>query len=468
MPDRPVPCHPITVVGLGPGDPRHLTAAARAALDAAETIWVRTLHHPGCDVFPAGAPIHSCDDVYETAGSFDAVYQGIAARLVEAAHHGPVVYAVPGDPATGESSVVYLCRAAAESGIALEVLPGVSFVGPTLSALGWDALDGLQLADATALALRHYPDLDPDRPALVAQVYSRLVASDLKLVLLASYPPDHPVTLVSAAGTDGQRVATVPLHRLDHLDAFDDLTTVAVPALPRAGSVLTLAEVVARLRAPDGCPWDREQTHESLRPFLLEEAYEVLAALDAGDEAALPDELGDLLLQIVLHAQLGSEEGAFSLPDVVRHITEKIVRRHPHVFGEQHADTPAAVRSLWEEVKAVERVERGVPDDPFAGIPPTLPALARAQAVQRKTASAGRGSPRAHRQADAVAEGALSDVFLAAPPPDPASRADLIARALWAVVAAAEAWGVDAEATLREATRMKLAAISDPPVPDSR
>lgn len=433
--------HPITVVGLGPGDARHLTQAVQEVLAGAREVWLRTTRHPAAAALPGGLQIHSCDDIYDREDSFEAVYRAIAARLIEAAQTRPVVYAVPGDPAVGETSVAYLRRAAREAGAAFTVLPGVSFIGPTLAALGWDALDGLQLADATALAARHHPDLDPDRPALVAQVFSRLVATDLKLTLLNQYPAEHPLTLVAGAGTDCLRLATLPLLSLDRRDDCDDLTTIAIPPLAYPGSLLRLADVVARLRAPDGCPWDRAQTHETLRPYLLEETYEALAALDAADMPALAEELGDLLLQIVLHAQLAVEGGEFSLPDVVRAITEKVVRRHPHVFADAHVETAEEVRVSWDALKRRERAGRGEAD-PFAGIPPDLPALARAQLLQRK--AEGHEVPAS--QGPRVALGALDD-----DPGSAAARAERIGAALWAIAAVARVWDIDAETALREA-----------------
>jgi tetrapyrrole methylase family protein / MazG family protein len=460
------PRHPITVLGLGPGDPRHLTEAARAVLAAAPAVWVRTLRHPACAALAATREVRSFDALYEGAASFGDVYRGIADALLAAALDGPVTYAVPGDPSMGEASVGLLRSMAPAAGSSLTVLPGVSFVEPTLAALGWDAFDGLQIADATALAARHYPDLDPDRPALVAQLYSRLLASDVKLLLLEAYPPEHPVILVAGAGDEDARSRTMPLAELDHGDYFDDVSTLAVPPRARPGSVLTLAEVVSRLRAPDGCPWDREQTHESLRPYLLEETYEVLEALDAGDDDALAEELGDLLLQIVLHAQLAAEDGAFALADIVRHIAEKIVRRHPHVFGSGRADTPDAVRGLWEQLKAGERADRGVPDDPFAGVPPALPALARARAVQGKAVSSGRVPSAAALRADAAVAASLARLGGASAPgdgPAPPDAADRVGRALWAVVAVADSWGVDAETALRETVLERQRQLQTPP-----
>ena len=455
----------ITIVGLGPGDPRHLTVAARDALAAAPVVHVRTTSFPGVAAIPASASRVGCDDLYAAHDTFADVYAAIAARVVDAAARGPVVYAVPGDPAMGETTVGLVRARAAARGIDVTLLPGVSFVGPTLAALGWDALDGLQIADATDIAARHHPPIDPDRAALVAQVYSRLVASDVKLVLQNQYPDDHPIHIVAGAASEAARVTTTTLAALDHAEAFDDVTTLGVPPLARPGSVQSLAEVVAHLRAPDGCPWDREQTHQSLRPYLLEEAHEAVAAIDADDPEALAEELGDVLLQVVLHSQLAVEAGDFGLADVVRHITEKLVRRHPHVFGDVQADTPAEVLKNWDALKAEEKAAKGtaaVAVDPFADLPATLPALMRAQAVLRKGAKVV-ASPADGRPADPLADlGAAIDglaAVAATAPADAAAaleaddpRAQAVGQALWAVAAVARALGVDAETALRDAT----------------
>lgn len=239
-----------------------------------------------------------------------------------------------------------------------------------------------------------------------------------------------------------------------------------------------LLGVCRRLRGPDGCPWDREQTHESLRPYLLEEAYEAVAAIDAGDPELLAEELGDVLLQVVLHSQLAVEAGDFNLSDVIRHITEKLIRRHPHVFSNVQADTPAEVLANWDQLKAAEKAAKaasiagdidgdvGGPVDPFADIPPALPALMRAQAVQRKSAKLatdvgpilspppdsgeGQVGNAGHGGAPPTAVDALRMAVAALD--DASPRAEAVGRTLWAVAALARAWGVDAETALRDVT----------------
>lgn len=435
----------ITVVGLGPGSGDHLTVEAARVLASSPEVWVRTARHPAVGALPPGPVVHSFDELYEQLDTFEQVYHAIARRLLDIATDRPVVYAVPGDPAVGETSVGIVLRQAQERGLTVRLVRGISFLEPALSALGWDALEGLQVADATVLAARHHPDLDPDRRALVAQVYDTLVAGDVKLTLLNQYPPDHNVTLVIAAGTARERIISMPLAQLDRLPQYDDLTTLAVPPLPRPSSVQTLSDIVARLRAPDGCPWDREQTHQSLRPHLIEETYEVLEAIEAEDDEALCEELGDLLLQVVLHAQLAAEGGAFRLADVVAAIAHKVIARHPHVFGTAKAETAEEVLANWDAAKVA--AGRAAGKDPFASIPRALPALARAQLVQRKAEAA--------QHAVDIGGIQLAGLTRAQPESD-AERQAAIGAALWHVVAVARRWNVDAETALRDETARQL------------
>ena len=372
----------ITILGLGPGNPNALTLQARDVLEHADEIFLRTREHPTVGALPPHLKVHSFDHLYETLNDFDAIYSAIATEIVARGERGDVLYAVPGNPLFGESSVQKILALARAKEIATRLIAGLSFVDAACAALALDPLArGLQVADATDLARQHFPHLDPDQPVLVGQVYSRAVASDCKLTLLALYPPDHPVTRVEAAGTLQQNVETIALAELDRTEAFGLLTTLYVPPLPLASSVNALAEVIARLRAPDGCPWDREQTHQSVRKDFLEECYEVLETLDEGDVPHLREELGDLLFHVLFQAQIASESGEFLLTDVTADIAEKLIRRHPHVFGGVAAkDADAAIES-WESVK---RRENGGKAKPASSISRGLPALARAQKLARR------------------------------------------------------------------------------------
>jgi tetrapyrrole methylase family protein/MazG family protein len=380
----------ITVIGLGPGAPEQLTRAAWDTLSQADVVWLRTARHPVVPYLPKGPVVHSFDGLYEKADSFEAVYAAIVQKVLElGSRQEGVVYAVPGHPLVGESTVTRVLLEARAAEIPVHIVPGLSFIEPTLTALSLDPLDGLQIVDALDLTGTHYPILNPDVPVLVAQVYSRAVASELKLVLMDVYPDEHPVALVHAAGTSTEAVIWGPLYEIDHSDATP-LTSLYVPPLSSIGGFEHFQETVAHLRSPEGCPWDREQTHASLRATLLEETYEVLDAIDADDIDALREELGDLLLQVVLHVQIANEEGEFQMADVIAGIDAKLKHRHPHVWGDVQVADAQEVTVNWEIIKRQERADNGAEQRSLLdGVPKALPALAQAFAYSSRAARVG-------------------------------------------------------------------------------
>jgi tetrapyrrole methylase family protein/MazG family protein len=350
----------ITIVGLGPGKADWLTQEARAALAAAREVWVRTARHPTVAELPE-LPWKPMDSFYEREEDFSAVYLAIAEEILRLAERPDgVCYAVPGSPRVGEATVTQIVRLALERGKTVRIVEGLSFIEPALGALGLDGLDGLYVGDALDLAARHHPPFPPSARALVAQLYSRALAADVKLTLMNQYPEEHPVRLLHSAGTPAQEIEDLPLHAIDRSEKIAHLTTLYVPPLP--GALEEFQETIAYLRAPEGCPWDREQTHKSIRGNLLEETYEALEALDQDDPAHTAEELGDLLLQILLHAQIATEAGEFRMADVIAGVDEKIRRRHPHVFGETKVSGVGDVLRNWEEIKAEERGQEGKQD----------------------------------------------------------------------------------------------------------
>jgi tetrapyrrole methylase family protein/MazG family protein len=434
------------VVGLGPGSAALLTEQARQVLSSAGEVLLRTMH-PAAEVIPVSVPVRTFDPLYESADSFDDVYDQIVAEVIRTCLAGPgCVYAVPGDPAMGEATVTELMRRAPSVGLTVHLVHGISFVEPCLAALGVDGLDGLFVGDALEVARLHHPPFPPDRHALLGQLHSRLVASDVKLTLINAYPEAHEVALVHAAGTAQVQVQRMPLHAIDQSRAIGPLTALFVPALPTGHSLEAFQDTVAQLRAPDGCPWDREQTHASLRPHLLEEAYEALHAIDSGDPAALQEELGDLLLQIVLQAQIAVEEGEFSLGEVVHGIETKILRRHPHVFGDVSVGEVDEVLRNWEALKATERQDAGEGKGSLDGVPLGLPALAQAAEIQDRVARIGFDWPQADGARDKILE-ELDEIARAG-----SERiVDEVGDLLFSVVNYSRRLGVDAESALRTA-----------------
>jgi tetrapyrrole methylase family protein/MazG family protein len=439
----------ITIVGLGPGPYTLLTREAATLLEETPKVWLRTSRHPTVQQFPPSVKWESLDYVYDRCESFDRLYRELAAEVLAIAkREGNLVYAVPGDPTMAEDSVRELMKLADAEGFELRLVPGVSFVEASLAAARTTLSSGLQLLDAA-----HVSWANPLIDLLVYQIEDRLVASDVKLELLRRYPDDHPVLLVTAAAVPGQQsVQQVHLHDMDRLPGVDHLTALYVPASTpdRAlGSFDSFVRIVARLRAPDGCPWDRQQTHESLKPYVVEEAYEVVEAIDKGNPATLSEELGDLLLQVVLHAQVAEEADEFDITDVISAIGAKMVRRHPHVFGEVSVSNAEEVLVNWEAIKKAEREEKEKGETMFAGIPKHMPALQAAQEVQGRAARVGFDWKEIRPVLDKVCE----EVQELSRAQNAAERQAEMGDVLFALVNAARHLGVNAEMALRSANQ---------------
>lgn len=391
----------LSIVGLGPGVVTSLSVGTLDRLKSAARILLRTGRHPAVEELSGmGLKFDTFDYLYEKYDDFGRVYAEIASAVIKEAERAPVVFAVPGHPLVGEASVVELLKLAEERGITYEILPAMSFLDPVLTCLKIDLSQGLKIIDGTGLA-QGDPELgsrpDPQLSNLVMQVYSNLLASDIKLTLMEYYPDEHLIKVIRAAGVPGQeRVEEVRLFELDRLDWIDHLTCIYVPPYKLSKSAVSmypldhLVGIMGELRGPQGCPWDREQTHGSLTRFLVEETYEVLDAIDEGNMYKVCEELGDLLLQIVFHAQIARESGFFDMNDVIGVISKKLVRRHPHVFGDTTVCNSDEVAANWEEIKKEELEEKGeIRQSLLDGIPKSMPALIKADKIQRRAAKVG-------------------------------------------------------------------------------
>ena len=407
----------ITVVGLGPADDQLITMAAVRLLDSGRPVFLRTTRHPAAS---AAVGAVSFDDVYESADSMDEVYREIVERLVVAATEaGSIVYAVPGSPVVAEHTVELLV---ADDRVQVDVIAALSFLDLAWVRLAVDPVaTGVRVVDGHRFAVEAAGERGP---LLVAQCDRREVLSDIKLSL-----DDGPtVTVIQRLGLPDESIIDVDWAELDRSFEPDHLTSIWIPRLasPVASELVEFAELVRDLRA--GCPWDAEQTHASLRRYLLEETYEVLEAIDGFDPETgdgvdeLCEELGDLLFQVYFHATIAAEEGWFDLADVARGVRQKLFDRHPHVFGDVVVADADEVKRMWEANKVTEKQRDSVMD----GIPAALPALAFAAKVQRKAANVG--------------------VTLGAKPSDDPGTA------LWEVVARLSAVGIDAEDALRRTT----------------
>lgn len=378
----------ITIVGLGPGAFGLLTVDTLERLNGSDKLLLRTAKHPTVpELEKRGICYQSYDYVYEEKPTFDEVYQTIAEDCVRLALEGEnIVYAVPGSPLVAEKTVLLIRETAEERGIPLTILPGMSFLEVLYTRLGVDPIEGVTVLDASDLA-KLPPDLHTS--LVVTQLYNRQVASEAKLSLMELYEDTTEVVLVQNLGLPDESIKKLPLFELDRQSGIDHLTSLYIPPRREAQtfSLAPLTEVMAALRSPGGCVWDLEQNHKSLRRYLVEEVYEVLEAIDLEDEKLLCEELGDLLLQIVFHARVAEESGAFTVQDVVDTVTEKMIRRHPHVFGDITVRDAAEVLVNWDEIKKAEK-----PDERpsvLDGVPKGLPSLSRAAKLQNKAAKVG-------------------------------------------------------------------------------
>ena len=273
-----------------------------------------------------------------------------------------------------------------------------SLVSQTFETLRLSPPSKLILLEAVTLASAHVPPYPPDMPVLFTNVNSQTIAAQLKTVLLTTYPGEHQVFVVTRDNAKAKK--------LDEFGSgtFSEKTCLYVPALGEGTSFESFAEIVAHLRAPNGCPWDREQTHETLRKHLLEESYEAISAIDSGDFRDMREEFGDLLLQVVLQSQIANEEGQFNVNQVIHGIHSKIVRRHPHVFGDVKLDGVDGVLANWEKLKEKERSEKKEAKGLLDGVPMALPALSQAQEFQDRAGRVGFDWPEIDGVLDKVKE----------------------------------------------------------------
>ena len=435
----------VVVVGLGPGDERFVTADTIATIAAIPHRFVRTTRHPSSHVVPDA---ESFDAVYEQADTFADVYATITDRLVAAAvEHGEILFAVPGSPLVLERTVR---RLRADQRIECVVHPAMSFLDLAYAALGIDPIEsGVKLIDGHefAVAAAGYGG-----PMLISHTHANWVLSDIKLAAEHA-TGDEEVVILQRLGTADHAVVRTTWADLDRAVEADHLTTVFVPALgaPVGAELVRFHQLSRTLR--EQCPWDREQTHQSLVRYLMEETYEVVDAIQALDpddptsDDALVEELGDLLYQIEFHATIAEQEGRFTMADVAQGIHDKLVRRHPHVFGDADAATADEVLTNWEASKREEKGRTSV----FDGVPTSQPSLGYAFDVQRKAAKVGFDWPDVHGALPKIAE-ETAEVMHAHATDDADAIRDEIGDLLFAVVNVARHLDVQPEAALRAAT----------------
>jgi tetrapyrrole methylase family protein / MazG family protein len=379
----------IYILGLGAGDIDQLPLGVYRKLKTASPLFLRTKEHPVVAVLEdEGVSFTSFDSIYEKHEQFEDVYKEMVAILLEQVKKSDIFYAVPGHPLVAEKTVQLLLEAERRKECRVVIEGGQSFLDALFATLKIDPIEGFQLIDATSF---QGDEWQLTKHTIFCQVYDSFIASEVKLTLMEQLPDDYPVYIVTAAGSKEEKVTKIPLYELDRAMTLNNLTSVYVPPV-REEKLLyhrfeTLRRVIATLRGPNGCPWDRKQTHESLKRYLLEEAYELFEAIDENDDEHMIEELGDVLLQVMLHAQIGEDEGMFSIDDVIRGITEKMIRRHPHVFGDITVENAEQVVENWQRIKEKEKKDR--PASLLDDVPKSLPNILKAYEFQKKAAKVG-------------------------------------------------------------------------------
>ena len=379
----------ITVVSLGPGDPQLLTLQTADALRSARQLVLRTEQHGvAAWLKEQEIPFTTMDALYDEYWDFDELHTAIARKLWHLAESGPVTYAVM--DATTDGSVAAL-SAAMPQDAKLTRLAGLSLADAHLSALPEAQLhtSGLRILPAMDCENAQH---DPRLPLLITEIDSPVLAGTIKLWLTDLYDDEMSVTLFPSTVKSHRKAITIPLMELDRQRSYDHTVAVYIPPAPMATRqrfcFADLVEILDILRGDNGCPWDREQTHESLRKYLIEEAYEATGAIDEGDIDHLADELGDVLLQVVFHANVGKSHGDFTISDVTSNICRKMIYRHAHIFGTDKCSTADEVSANWEKLK---KAEKGLISQAsvLADVSKGLPALMRAHKVQKKAANVG-------------------------------------------------------------------------------
>ncbi|SES22809.1 tetrapyrrole methylase family protein / MazG family protein [Gracilibacillus ureilyticus] len=377
----------IDVIGLGGGDMDQLPLGIYRKLAQSEQVcYVRTMDHPVVtSLEQEGVHFYGFDSVYEKHGEFESVYEEIVSVLIEKAlDEHQIIYAVPGHPMLAERTVQLLLES---DRVDVRLAGGQSFLDDMFRVFQFDPIEGFQFVDATSF--QRY-QLQYEQHIVFCQVYDSFIASEVKLELLEDLPPNHMIYIAEAVGSRQESLKHIPLVELDMQAHLSNLTSVYVPPVDKSElnhQFFRLREVVATLRGPGGCPWDQKQTHESLKKYLIEETYEVLEAIDREDDEAIAEELGDVLLQVMLHSQIAEESGYFTIEQVINSITEKMIRRHPHVFGDTVVQDENDVMVNWEAIKKQEKqhTEESLLDNITKG----LPAMLMAEEIQKKAAKVG-------------------------------------------------------------------------------
>ncbi len=376
----------IYVVGLGPGSISALTLGAVERINSGDSIFLRTEKHPTVEYLKErNIPYKTYDYLYEDEEDFKDVYERIVEELIVESKDKVINYFVPGNPLLAEKTVEILKR----NDVDIEIISGMSFIEPLIELVDRDPIGGLKLVDGSVFDIL---DVDIGIDTIITQVYNRRILSEIKIGLSEVYGDEYMIYAIHSAGVErDEDKQFIHIYELDRIDEVGPLTSLYIPKIDKVDKKIfdfnDLLGIIRLLRSKDGCPWDMEQTHKSIRACMLEEAYELVDAIDRGDIDNLSEELGDVLLQVLLHSEIGYEEGEFNIYEVMSTLANKLIYRHPHVFKEKKLVNSSEIVYNWNELKYDKRNIEKI-SDKFKDIP-RLPALMRSFKIQEKAAEVG-------------------------------------------------------------------------------
>lgn len=347
----------IFIVGLGPGSINDISLGTLELLKNDTKNYFRTKKHPLVNSLEElGIEYEALDRFYLENDDFESVYKNLASYIIEQGKIEDIVYAVPGHPLVAEKSVSYLIDKLKKEKVEYKIFSAMSFLDPMFTLLEIDPSEGFLLLDALSLKQQL---LTEEKHIIITQVYDSFIASETKLILQEFYKDEENIYIVNGAGIEGEEsTISVALEDIDRIAwDYNHLTSLCIKkgAKKKYSDIYELFDIVKKLRGENGCPWDKAQTRESLAPMLVEEAREVEEAIANDDIENLVEELGDLLLHIALQTQLGIEDGLFNFSEITEGIVNKMIRRHPHVFGNFEAKTLNDVNKIWSFIKKQEK-----------------------------------------------------------------------------------------------------------------
>ncbi len=375
----------IIIVGLGPGPKKLLTLEAYEILKNANELFFRTEVHPVVkELIENDIKYTSYDSYYDVYDDFDDLYKAIAVDLiVKIDEREKIIYAVPGNPSMYDDSVKCLFEKC-DGNYEIEIIYGASVHEVALTAIDIAITDEFSVMNALDIK-KH--NINYKQNNLVTGVFNKYIASEIKINLLMNYEQTHKVYFIYSAKTENEYIKKISLEEIDRLDKYNHLTCIYVPKNEKKKSFSDFIEIMDYLRSEDGCSWDRKQTNKSLIPHTIEEVYEVISAIESENYDDFKEELGDLLLQIIFYAQINSEKGYFDIYDVIDSVVNKLIRRHPHIFGEK--DNAKVDSNIdWENIKKQEYNEKFIYES-MERIPKELPSLMKAYKIQEKAAVIG-------------------------------------------------------------------------------